>query len=153
MSKLTGKQRIDLLEHRDAKGKTPYQKSSNTVRTLFRWIKRQQGFYFLPTPPTVLIMYSTENREGAEEECRDLLSILPKFNVKTTVKKNLTKDEMMQAIRDAQDQDDQLSALIVIVMCHGQKGAIWARDGAVNIDKLLLQMNSGKVNGKPKVKI
>ena len=96
-------------------------------------------------------MYSTDERPGAQEECDRLSEALPAFNVETTIKKDPTATEMLRAIREVQDRSTVLSGLIVIIMSHGQRGAVHASDGPINIQQILLTMNSAKLRDKPKI--
>ena len=54
---------------------------------------------------------------------------------------------MFDAIRYAQDQDE-ISALIVIIMSHGVQGSIEAADGRVRIQDILSTMCSPTLDGK-----
>lgn len=114
------------------------------------WSEGQEGFFYLPTPPVVLIMYSTEDRQGAEDERLQLSEVLPDFNVQTRERSNLRKQQMLDEIRLAQMNDD-ISALMVIIMSHGQQGAVTATDGDLSIQDILRQMCVPFLEGKPKV--
>lgn len=91
--------RITVLGYRDVNNKTPYQVvSSPAAKALLNWTREQDGFYCLPTPPAVLIMYSTDERPGTQEECDRLSEALPAFNVETTIRKDPTATEMLRPL-------------------------------------------------------
>ena len=144
-------QRQNILSHRNKSGKTALETAKPyEVRQLLAWSSSQEGFYYLPTPPVVLIMYSTEDRQGAEEERMELSKVFPDFNVDVRERKDLRKQQMLDEIRMAQMKDD-ISALIVIIMSHGVHGAVCASDGDVRIQDILRQMCAPFLEGKPKV--
>ena len=125
---------------------------SYEFRQLIDWSRAQEGFYYLPTPPSVLIMYTTTNREGANKEKEALMQTFPVFNVEVDVRENPNESEMLGAIRDMQRHRPNMSALIVIIMSHGSSGTVCAGDGKdVKIQDILLQMCSPSLEGKPKV--
>ena len=83
---LNEEQRITVLGYRDVPNYTPHQVASSlAAKALLNWTREQEGFYFLPTPPAVLIMYSTDERPGAQEECDRLIEALLALNVETSV--------------------------------------------------------------------
>lgn len=144
-------QREQILSYRDINGRTPREVAcSYEVRQLLEWSSAQEGFYYLPKQPVVLIMYSTTDREGAEEERLELSKVFPQFNVRVRKKKDPRKQQMLDEIRMAQMEDD-ISALIVIIMSHGVQGAVCASDGDVKIQDILRQMCVPFLEGKPKV--
>ena len=55
---------------------------------LISWSDAQEGFYYLPTPPSVLIMYTTSSSKNAEREKQDLIDAFPEFNVRVDIKAN-----------------------------------------------------------------
>ena len=149
MSKLDYKRRASILRHEDSNNKTPYQLTSSTA------LKNNLDpvtsiFYFLPSQPEVLVIYSTDERHGAELECHQLCQALWKLQVNMTIKKNLTGAGIMEEIRKIQSKKE-ISAMIVIIMSHGRRGAIETTEGALGINQILLTMNSQRLEGKPKV--
>ena len=145
-------QRQNILSHMNTSGKTALETAKPyEVRQLLAWSSSQEGFYYLPTPPVVLIMYSTEDRQGAEEERMELSKVFPDFNVDVRERRDLRKQQMLDEIRMAQMKDD-ISALIVIIMSHGVHGAVCASDGDVRIQDILRQMCAPFLQGKPKVR-
>ena len=151
LSALDPTQRQAILSLKDINNKTPLDVAfSYEVRQLLNWSSSQEGFYYLPTPPVVLIMYSTEDRQGAEEERMELSKVFPDFNVDVRERKDLRKQQMLDEIRMAQMKED-VSALIVIIMSHGVHGAVCASDGDVRIQDILRQMCAPFLEGKPKV--
>ena len=146
------RQRQEILPYIDKSEKTAFEVArSYEIRQLLGWSSSQEGFYHLPTPPVVLIMYSTEDRQGAEEERMELSKVFPDFNVDVRERRDLRKQQMLDEIRMAQMKDD-ISALIVIIMSHGVHGAVCASDGDVRIQDILRQMCAPFLKGKPKVK-
>lgn len=145
------KDSTSCLAIKDIRGRTAVEVTrSYVVREQLMWSEGQEGFFYLPTPPVVLIMYSTEDRQGAEDERLQLSEVLPDFNVQTRERSNLRKQQMLDEIRLAQMNDD-ISALMVIIMSHGQQGAVTATDGDLSIQDILRQMCVPFLEGKPKV--
>ena len=152
LSAVDPSQRQAILSLKDINNKTPLDVAfSYEVRQLLNWSSSQEGFYYLPTPPVVLIMYSTEDRQGAEEERMELSKVFPDFNVDVRERRDLRKQQMLDEIRMAQMKED-ISALIVIIMSHGVHGAVCASDGDVRIQDILRQMCAPFLEGKPKVR-
>lgn len=149
---LNGGQCRTLLCQKDREGNTPTMRASTpAAKYLLECAdSTKSGSYYIPSPPTVLIMYTTQNRDGAEEERENLVKVLPEFEVEPIIKENLTRLEMLEAIRDAQRRD-RISALVVIIMTHGAQGTVQATDRPVAINEIMLQMNSECLDGKPKV--
>ena len=116
-------------------------------------IANMRGHYFTTTPITVLIVSMTKDRPGAELERDSLMNVLQNFNVHVQIRLDLTKAELLQAIRDQQNSPVPLSGQMVIIMSHGQRGAVHAADGPIDINHLLLQMNISSLEGKPKVRL
>ena len=116
-------------------------------------IANTRGHYYTPTPITVLIICMTKDRPGAELERDSLMNVLQNFNVHVQIRFDLTKAELLQAIRDQQNSPVPLSGHMVIIMSHGQRGAVHAANGPIDINHLLLQMNISSLEGKPKVRL
>ena len=145
--------RNELLSTKNYADKIPQQLAQSfEIASLLEWSVAQEGFYYLPTPPAVIMMYSTLDRENADAERLQLEAVFPKFKVTMQEYKNPTKQLMFDAIRYAQDQDE-ISALIVIIMSHGVQGSIEAADGHVRIQDILSTMCSPTLDGKPKVSV
>ena len=145
--------RNELLSTKNYADKIPQQLAQSfEIASLLEWSVAQEGFYYLPTPPAVIMMYSTLDRENADAERLQLEAVFPKFKVTMREYKNPTKQLMFDAIRYAQDQDE-ISALIVIIMSHGVQGSIEAADGRVRIQDILSTMCSPTLDGKPKVSV
>ena len=144
--------RAEALAKKNFGGRSPLDfAKSFEFRNLMSWSDAQEGFYYLPTPPSVLIMYTTSSRESVEREKQDLIDAFPEFNVRVDIKADPDESEMLGAIRDTQNQHPDMSALIVIVMSHGVNGRLSARNGEVSMQDILLQMCSPSLEGKPKV--
>lgn len=157
MKKLLEASTVDIrnqfLSAHDFAGRTPLQLANTyKLRQLLEWSDSQEGFYYLQTPPVVLVMYSTENRDGAEQESQDLERVISEFKLDVCTKVNPSKDEMTSAILDSVASHDVVSALIVIIMSHGAQGVICASDGDVRIQDILLQMQGAIPDGRPKVR-
>lgn len=146
--------RVDMLARKNFGGLTPMNLAkSYDFRHLIEWSEAQQGFYYLPTPPCVLVMYTTENRDGAEQERDDLLKALPEFNLRVEIRTNPEASEIIGTITDVQSQHPDMSALIVIIMSHGGRGTVCSGSGVeVKIQDILQQMSSPALEGKPKVR-
>ena len=99
-----------------------------------------------------IVVYVTQDRDGAEEEWRSLSDSLPDFQVQPIRRPDLTADEMLWAIREAATETDDVSALVVFIMAHGATGIVWGRDDTpLRIQDILIAMNEPALNGKPKV--
>ena len=112
-----------------------------------------RGHYYTSTPITVLIVCMTKDRPGAELERDSLMNVLQDFNVHVQIRFDLTRAKLLQAIREQQNSPVPLSGQIVIIMSHGQRGAVHAADGPIDINHILLQMNISSLEGKPKVRL
>lgn len=145
-------QRQELLCQKDSNGNTPVMvaRSLAVKELLDSSDTTESRNYFTPFPPTVLIMYTTLDRDGAEDERRNLEKVLPEFEVEPIIKKDLSKSEMLEAIREVERREN-ISTLVVIIMTHGAKGIVHATDGPVAINDILLQLNPECLEGKPKV--
>ena len=143
-----------LLGLKDRNGKIPSELAqTDEIKALFSWVTAQHSerFYPLLTPPNLIIMYTTDGRPGAEAERDNLKKALPHFILNVEFRENPTESEMVSVLRDTMQTTDMPSALIVIIMMHGTKGAVKAKDKYVNINTILLEMNHQKLTGKPKV--
>ena len=143
-----------LLSKRNHAGETPLEEAqSYKVKRLLEWSDLQNGFYYLPTPPVVLLMAITTEREGAEEEIQRLDNAFPEFNVSLRKVLNPNKDEMLNSIRDVCQRNGDVSALIVIIMAHGIQGRVWSGDGQdLQIQDILRELNGYVPDGRPKVR-
>ena len=154
LNTMTFDERSRMLAARNHAGKTPLEVTpSYKVRLLLEWSDSQQGFYYLQTPPVVLMMAITKGREeGADKEIKQLENAFPEFNVFVDKVVNPSYEQMLRSIRDVCHSQGDVSALIVIIMAHGVQGRVWAGDGkAVAIQELLLQMQASAPPGTPKV--
>lgn len=152
LSSVSSKHRNELLASRNRNSRTPLAVAkSKPMKTLLEWSELQQDYYYLATPPVVLIMHTTEGGSRGESAREALETALKKFEVQVITRQDLTKGDMMDAIREAQEYEN-LSALMVVVMSPGEQGIVQAADGAVEIDEILLQMCSPCLKHKPKVR-
>ena len=154
LNTMTFDERSRMLAARNHAGKTPLEVTpSYKVRLLLEWSDSQQGFYYLQTPPVVLMVAMTKGREeGADEEIKQLENAFPVFHVFVDKVVNPSYKPMLRSIREVCHSQADESALIVIIMAHGVQGRVWAGDGkAVAIQELLLQMQASAPPGTPKV--
>ena len=120
-------------------------------------------FYPLPTPPRVLIFYSTKDRLSPEEtvdghkpDAEAEKDCLEKFfderNIQPKVFKDPTAQQLFSAIEAAQT-DSGLSGLVVFIMSHGEKGivSVKGRPDYVPLQDVIIHMNRGPAVNKPKV--
>ena len=144
--------RAEIMSLQDTNLRTPYNYARQyKVRHLLEWSSRQEGFYYLPAAPKVIVMYSTQDRHGAEQETEALDKVLPRFNINVIKRLNPTKMTIVNTIRESQRED--ITGLIVIIMSHGFQGAICASDGDISIQEILQTMCSPTIEGKPKVSL
>lgn len=55
-----------MISFKNSADQTPLQVAQSfEIRNLLQWSLNQEGFYFLPSPPVVLMMYSTPHKEAA----------------------------------------------------------------------------------------
>ena len=118
---------------------------------LLAWARKQEGAYYLRYPPTVLVMYTTLDRPGAADEYDELKASISLFRVKTTTLVDFTRAQLLDALKNARESTSPLSALIVIIMSHGVRGAVSASDGLIGINTIMSHMSSGHMDGIPKV--
>lgn len=107
--------------------------------------------YVLPTSPEVIIMYTTHDRKGCDQEKRDIEESLQSWSsVDPTVLKDPTRLEFMTVVKEAHNR--KLSALIVVIMSHGRAGYFETKDGEINIQYFLDHvLYSEKTKDVPKV--
>lgn len=113
--------------------------------------------YILPSKPKVIIMYTTEGREGCEEERQSIEESLNSWStVESQVLKDPTRVEFEDAIREANtcSQGAPMSALIIIIMSHGRAGHFNVKGESVNIQNFLdYTVHTSKSADVPKVSI
>lgn len=80
------------------------------------------AFYYLKTPPQVLILYMAEDRVGAEEERECVEEFFLHRNFPVCSVRDPTADEVFSSIRKVTPADSPPSGLIVFAMMHGQSG-------------------------------
>lgn len=148
-----------LVQDKDGKTARDVSKCLAATRCLDRAMLLEP--YILKTAPKVLIFYSTKNRTESEmgdgktyaEKERDCVKeYFASKNFPMVVKKDPTAAEIFSTISNAQD-DENLSGLVVFVMCHGEKGLMTVEGEP---DYLLMQELIShmcrQVDGKPKVR-
>ena len=152
---MSAEQRIRMSTSQNHRGETVYDVAkSYKVKRILQWSDSQEGYYYLQTPPVVLMMPILNDREQAQEEIVQLETAFPQFNVRFKRCNNPDKEEMLSAIQNVVRENGEASALIVIIMAHGMQGRIWAADGSeVPIQDILLQMQAALPHGEPKVRI
>ena len=145
--------RLSIMSRQNFAGRTPLGMACDyKIRGLLEWSDSQEGFYYLLSPPVVLLMYTTENRDGAEQESQSIERAFPEFNIPISKMENPTRLDMTSAILNSVEGHDDVSALIVIIMSHGAQGVVCASDGDVSIQDILLQMQGAVAQpGRPKV--
>ena len=124
-----------------------------SVKKLLEWSEEQKGFYYLSTPPTVLLMYSTSDRPGFDTEVMDFIDFLQNDVLMVdpiVADPNPFGFQLLNAI-DCAARQPNVSALIVIYMSHGFKGYVETRDCPLRIGYILDKMCNPCLHGKPKV--
>lgn len=130
------------------------------TRKLLRWSANQEGVYHMANQPHVLIMYSTIDRDRAENEPECLRAAFLKYldGDHVSMDADVSKKGMLRKIEDLVQKEP--SGLIVAVISHGKDGFIQVgedKDSAdkVSIQEILNQMSGTKdkelLPGKPKV--
>ena len=143
--------RHDTLSLKNYAEKTPRQLAQSfEIAELLKWSVQQSGFYYLPSPPAVILMHSTEVEGNEDCNLFQLDASFTKYKLRIFQYKNPTKQLTFDAIRRAQEESD-VSALVVCVIGHGGQGAVEATDGSVRIQDILETMCSPILDGKPKV--
>ena len=79
------------------------------------------------------------------------MRILPAFSMEPFVKLNPTEGEVFSIIRE--NQEAEVSALIVVMMSHGDSGVIKVKDKEMHINSIVKQMNSTQLKDIPKVSV
>ena len=146
--------RQQALSALNRKGDTAFALAKSLgVQSLLEWSVKQEGFYYLPTQPTVIVMYSSEGRHGFDEEVNKFVEFLKGDILRIdpiVVDANPTSYEIIAEIRKAQLQPS-ISALIVIYMSHGYRGYVETADHPLPIQDILDVMCDTSVKGTPKV--
>ena len=101
-------------------------------------------------PPTVLIFYSTVDREEYEEEMNTLCQMFTKSRIFPRVYQDATSEQLEMEIKWATERAD-LSSLLVTVLSHGSKGCVKLRDKTVEISSIVSIMSAAPLANKPKV--
>lgn len=150
MSRLNHEQRQHILSQTDDSGKKVYDIASSPILKRFLlWTKSQNRSYYLPTPPAAVI-FSTQNKEEADQDRASLERALQRFNVNLTFQVGTTTSAILDQIRKVQAAQDDLSALIVIIKSGGVQEDP-EHEQSVGLQDILQQMNSASLQGKPKV--
>lgn len=131
-------------------GHTPGQLTQNQrVRRLLAWVESQHRYYPLITQPRVVVFFSSQDRPGSDGEKDSIVGTLSKLKIDSRVKENPTQRDVYVIIRA--NQTGEVSALIVVVMSHGDSGTVAVADGNMQINNILKQMNPQILTGVPKV--
>ena len=101
---------------------------SYETKLLLDCASMNQDRYFMPTPPQVLIFYSTINREGADQEAKNLEEafhgLMGKQSSYVQLIKDPSKNELLKKIDDVALTSAAPSGLFVIVIAHGKDGNV-----------------------------
>lgn len=137
---------------KNSDGLIPYQMTKDTyVLRLLAWAEDQVGYYPLITPPRIIIFSTNDTHSSAQEEREGLVKALTKLGLSPVVKLNPTEDEMYATIRE--NQEGEVSALIVVVMGQGDGGAIKVRNGFMGINRIMEKMTSKQMESRAKVSL
>lgn len=149
---LDDQSRKSVLSFKNRLGKTAVDITNGSeIESLLQWSKKQDGFYYLSNPPTVLLMYSTIAREGFEVEVEAFVRAMKiGLDIRPTNIKDPTASKVLEEIRRAQAQPN-ISALIVVYMSHGSGGYVETADRPLAIQAILFAMCSPRLTAKPKV--
>ena len=139
------------LMKKNSYGFTPYHWSYwKQVPKLLAWTEKQKGAYPLLQPPRVLIFYLDVARPGSDIELESFMKALPSICVcEPVLTRNPTAQQIFQTIRE--NQQGEVSALAVLIMSHGNSGTVKVHDGSLALKDIVMQMNSSKLKGIPKV--
>lgn len=139
------------LFKKNADGLIPYYMATTepTLR-LLAWSESQLGCYPLVAPPRVVVFYSDTDRPGSDTEKESFIRMLPRFGIEPQVVLNPTEKDVYDIIRE--NQTGELSALVVVIMTHGDRGTVTVKNGNMPIDSILMQMNPTRLSGIPKVR-
>ena len=139
------------LMKKNSYGFTPYHCSyRKQVPKLLAWTEKQKGAYPLLQPPRVLIFYLDVERPGSDIELESFMKALPSICVcEPVLTRNPTAQQIFQTIRE--NQQGEVSALAVLIMSHGNSGTVKVHDGSLALKDIVMQMNSSKLKGIPKV--
>ena len=109
--------------------------------------------YQLKTAPRCLIFYSTVGRDDthAKEEKDSIIQYCEEKSILYKVVTDPTEDTVYSSLKAAQS-DENLSALVVFILSHGQKGIISVAGDPnyVVVESIITHMCLG-TEGKPKV--
>lgn len=156
LAKANAAQIQTLEDLKDTDGRTALELArNNDVKSFLNWAyprrKDKHESYHLTSPPNLIIVYTTNDRPGAETELWQLEKVLPQFNINVTTLKDPTVGKIRTTISETINKTVEPSALIVIAMMHGKRGYVKAKDNFISIRDLIMQMNAPRLNGTPKV--
>lgn len=144
----------EMLSKLNFSGKTAQQTGDTyEIRQLLSWVQTQEGFYFMPTPPEVLIFYSTHKRKRhAEEEKDSIIGAFKVIGIEPEVVMMKNKQLVIESISNATKAKPKPCGLIVIIMSHGAKAQVQTEDGkSIMIKDILTQMCTKATDDIPKV--
>ncbi|XP_017775836.1 PREDICTED: caspase-1-like [Nicrophorus vespilloides] len=98
---------------------------------------------------------SLQKREGTNRDCENITKTLSKLNFEVTVCQDFTYGQIYDTIHNVAGEDhSDADCLMIVVMSHGDKGVIHARDSEYTPDELWLPFSGDKcpsLAGKPKL--
>ena len=140
-----------LASSEDNDGKKPSEIATNpAIGQLIEDALTHANAFSTDALPTVLIFYSTVDREEYGEEINTLCQMFTKSRIFPRVYRDATSEQLEMEIKWATERAD-LSSLLVAVLSHGSKGCVKLRDKTVEISSIVSIMSAAPLANKPKV--
>ena len=139
-----------LATKRYPSSSTPYYCCKDTkIKRLLAWMETQKDAYPLYSAPCALFFYSTEDRPNAVLEVQSLKEAFHEIGIFPKISPNPTSTDIFEHIRTQQAR--KVSAMIVVMMFHGDAGVVRVGDEVLPIRTVLQHMDSPILKGIPKV--
>lgn len=129
--------------------------SDDKKQNYLSWVEAHKDWYLLHMPLTALVIYSKDDREGAEDEADRIVRCLK--NIGLVVKKKLVsnRNQFRERITKILKNNPMMSGFVLVVMSHGEAGKIRLSeesDGSFDIKDIFSILDAKKeLKHKPKV--
>ena len=128
---------------------TPYYCCKDTkIKQLLAWMETQKDAYPLLSPPSALFFYGTIDRPNAFLEMQSLKEAFHEIGISPKIIRNPTSADVFEHIIRTQ-QAGEVSAMIVVMMFHGDAGVVEVGNELLPICKVLQHMDSQKLERSP----
>uniref|UniRef100_A0A5F8GUU8 Caspase-3 n=1 Tax=Monodelphis domestica TaxID=13616 RepID=A0A5F8GUU8_MONDO len=94
-------------------------------------------------------------RTGSDKDAANLIDIFRSLKYEVRNKNNLTRDKMIELLRQVSEEDhSQRSSFVCVILSHGEEGVIFGTDDSVELKELTYFFKGYKcksLTGKPKL--